>query len=139
MVRSEWHLTVFGPASILIPLLSRLETVASIGAGSDSFYEYLLKSYILFGEPEHYMRFANVYSAVVKHMRKDHWYYGVDYMTGAKSHIHIDSLQVFWPGMQVLAGNLEEAIESHARFYAVWKGCAAITMCGYGYSLFFAY
>lgn len=32
-----------------------------------------------------------------------------------------NSLQAFWPGLQVLAGDVEPAIRTHAAFYSVWK------------------
>jgi len=48
----------------LIELLSQGQYVGDlttgIGAGSDSFYEYLLKSYILFGDPEYLDMFNKV-------------------------------------------------------------------------------
>lgn len=36
------------------------DLTTGIGAGSDSFYEYLLKSYILFGDPEYLDMFNKV-------------------------------------------------------------------------------
>ena len=33
----------------------------------------------------------------------------------------IDSLQAFFPGVQILNGDLDEAICFHAIYYAVWK------------------
>ena len=36
------------------------------------------------------------------HMSKGYWYYGTDYTLGKQRNVHVDSLQAFWPGMQVL-------------------------------------
>lgn len=36
----------------------------------DSFYEYLLKSYILFGEKEDYKMFQAAYKSIQNHMRR---------------------------------------------------------------------
>lgn len=35
----------------------------------DSFYEYLLKSYILFGEKEDYLMFKASYESIQNHLR----------------------------------------------------------------------
>lgn len=43
---------------------------SGLGAGMDSFYEYLLKSYILFGEKEDYKMFQAVYRSIQNHMRR---------------------------------------------------------------------
>uniref|UniRef100_M1BC97 alpha-1,2-Mannosidase n=1 Tax=Solanum tuberosum TaxID=4113 RepID=M1BC97_SOLTU len=32
-----------------------------------------------------------------------------------------NSLQAFWPGLQVLAGDIEPAIRTHAAFFSVWR------------------
>jgi mannosidase alpha-like ER degradation enhancer 1 len=42
---------------------------AGIGAGIDSFYEYLFKSYILLGEEEYLIMFKEAYQGVLKHIR----------------------------------------------------------------------
>lgn len=43
---------------------------SGLGAGMDSFYEYLLKSYILFGEKEDYRMFTAAYESIQNHMRR---------------------------------------------------------------------
>nr|CAD7442668.1 unnamed protein product [Timema bartmani] len=47
-----------------------LGRLSGLGAGLDSFYEYLLKSYILFGEHEDYEMFSEAYSKIKQYMRK---------------------------------------------------------------------
>lgn len=42
---------------------------SGLGAGMDSFYEYLLKSYILFGEKEDYLMFQASYESIQNHLR----------------------------------------------------------------------
>ena len=48
-------------------------------------------------------------------------YVNVDMNNGATSTTWIDSLQASFAGLQVLYGDIEEAICSHALYYAVWK------------------
>lgn len=43
---------------------------SGLGAGMDSFYEYLLKSYILFGEKEDYRMFQAAYDSIQNHLRR---------------------------------------------------------------------
>jgi mannosidase alpha-like ER degradation enhancer 1 len=43
--------------------------VSSVGAGIDSLFEYMLKSYVLFGELEYWRVWEDAYGAVMKHVR----------------------------------------------------------------------
>jgi hypothetical protein len=42
--------------------------------GVDSFYEYLLKAHVLFGNEEFWRMFQSAYLAVQKHFRHGPWY-----------------------------------------------------------------
>ena len=48
-------------------------------------------------------------------------YRAVQMMTGAPISTYTDSLSAFWPGLQVLAGDVERAIKSHAIFAGIWE------------------
>ena len=48
--RMRTHLSLFG-TSINITTAQWVHSNGGTGAGADSFFEYLLKAYILFGEP----------------------------------------------------------------------------------------
>lgn len=43
---------------------------SGLGAGLDSFYEYLLKSYILFGEKEDLEMFNDAYQSIQNYLRR---------------------------------------------------------------------
>ena len=47
---------------------------SGIGTYIDSYYEYLLKSYILFREPEDYVMFLESYKGALTHLNKNGWY-----------------------------------------------------------------
>ncbi|KAK7868764.1 hypothetical protein R5R35_002557 [Gryllus longicercus] len=109
-----------------------LGRLSGLGAGLDSFYEYLLKSYIMFGEPDDYKMFSEAYNTIKMYMRRgrphcnkgsgDHpLYVNVDMLSGAVHTSWIDSLQAAFAGIQVLHGDVEEAICVHALYYALWK------------------
>ncbi|XP_061187713.1 ER degradation-enhancing alpha-mannosidase-like protein 1 [Saccostrea echinata] len=109
-----------------------LGQMSGLGAGFDSFYEYLLKTYILFGETEDYKMFKELYESIKFHMRRGRLkcnkgdgnppiYVNVNMKTGDTINHWIDSLQAAWTGVQVLNGDIDEAICSHALYYSIWK------------------
>lgn len=113
--------------------------MSGIGAGLDSFYEYLLKTYILFGDVEDYQMFNESYALIKQYMRKgrplcnegcgEHpVYVNVNMQDGSTSvdSLWIDSLQASFSGIQVLTGDIEEAICSHALYYAIWRRFGAL-------------
>ncbi|XP_057771420.1 alpha-mannosidase I MNS4 [Salvia miltiorrhiza] len=94
---------------------------AGIGTSIDSFYEYLLKAYILFGDEEYLFIFQEAYRAAMLYLHNDPWYVEVNMNSAALVWPLFNSLQAFWPGLQVLAGDIEPAIRTHAAFFSVWK------------------
>ncbi|XP_045141564.1 ER degradation-enhancing alpha-mannosidase-like protein 1, partial [Echinops telfairi] len=88
---------------------------SGLGAGLDSFYEYLLKSYILFGEKEDLEMFNAAYQSIQNYLRRGReacnegegdppLYVNVNMFSGHLMNTWIDSLQAFFPGLQVLGG-----------------------------------
>ncbi|KAL6522704.1 Alpha-mannosidase I mns4 [Orobanche hederae] len=94
---------------------------AGIGTSIDSFYEYLLKAYILFGDEEYLFIFQEAYRAAMLYLYNDPWYVEVNMNSAALVWPLFNSLQAFWPGLQVLAGDIEPAVRTHAAFFSVWK------------------
>ncbi|KAH7550417.1 hypothetical protein JRO89_XS13G0188200 [Xanthoceras sorbifolium] len=84
-----------------------IEYSSGIGAGVDSFYEYLFKAHILFGKEDFWRMFQSAYLAVQKYFR------------------HGPCLQVFKHfGLvykQVLVGDIAAANSSHREFFHVWQ------------------
>ncbi|KAI9510474.1 alpha-mannosidase [Russula earlei] len=102
--------------------------VSSVGAGIDSFFEYALKWYILSGEHEFLDVWNESYAAIMRYSRSldGLWYRQVHMTTGEKAYNTLDSLSAFWPGLQVLAGDVESAIKSHLLYWQLWKRHAGI-------------
>eukprot|EP00250_Pteridium_aquilinum_P019965 c24647_g1_i3 orf=210-1592(+) len=94
---------------------------AGIGTSIDSFYEYLLKAYLLFGDEEYLYIFNEAYKAVMQYLHNDPWYLEVNMNSAVVVWPLFNSLQAFWPGLQVLAGDLEPARHTHKAFFSVWK------------------
>lgn len=95
---------------------------SGVGAGIDSYYEYCLKSYVLLGDGRYLDRFNRHYNAVMKyishppllmdvHMHRPH----------TKSRNYMDALLAFWPGLQVLFGDLKPAVQTHEMLYQVMQ------------------
>lgn len=94
---------------------------AGIGTSIDSFYEYLLKAYLLFGDEEYLYIFQESYQAAMHYLFNDPWYVEVNMDSAAIVWLLFNSLQAFWPGLQVLAGDIDPAVRTHAAFFSVWK------------------
>ncbi|KAL4609380.1 ER degradation-enhancing alpha-mannosidase-like protein 3 [Arapaima gigas] len=93
---------------------------SGVGAGIDSYYEYLMKAYILLGDSVYLERFNTHYTAIMKYISQPPLLLSV--------HMHnptisvrswMDSLLAFFPGLQVLLGDLKPAIETHEMLYQV--------------------
>jgi hypothetical protein len=101
---------------------------SGIGAGIDSFYEYLLKSYLAFGDVEYLEMFSTLYAAVQANnaLSKDvngvTWPVDVHMTSGRIMHPYISSLSAFWPGLQALSGQIEEA----KQLYESWNVAASV-------------
>ncbi|KAI0002957.1 alpha-mannosidase [Russula compacta] len=102
--------------------------ISSVGAGIDSFLEYALKWYIISGEHEFLDVWNESYAAIMRYSRSldGLWYRQVHMTTGEKAYNTLDSLSAFWPGLQVLAGDVENAIKSHLLYWQLWKRHAGI-------------
>ena len=94
---------------------------STIGGNCDSFYEYLLKNGVLFGDERSFSLFDEAYSAIILHVYKDPWYVTVNMANGHPTLESFESLQAFWPGVQVLYGDVEGAAHSMHAFMEVWK------------------
>ncbi|KUJ24559.1 glycoside hydrolase family 47 protein [Mollisia scopiformis] len=136
---------------------------AGIGAGTDSFFEYALKSHILLSgheqpnltaqfkephpawldpntiytpltedqnSPEAFLAaWHEAHAAVKRHlysgMHHPH-YVNVHLLTGSPQAYWIDSLGAYYPGLLVLAGEVEEAIETSLLYTALWTRYKAL-------------
>lgn len=98
-----------------------IEHSSGIGAGVDSFYEYLLKAHILFGGEEYWGMFQQAYVAVQQYFRHGPWYHEADMRTGKATYWQLTSLQAFWPAVQVLIGDVAAANATHREFFSVWE------------------
>ncbi|OAD55906.1 ER degradation-enhancing alpha-mannosidase-like 3 [Eufriesea mexicana] len=95
---------------------------SGVGAGIDSYYEYCLKAYILLGDEKYLGRFNKHYQAVMKYVSQGPMLLDVHMHrpnTNAKN--FMDALLAFWPGLQVLKGDIKPAVETHEMLYQVMQ------------------
>ncbi|PVI02156.1 glycoside hydrolase family 47 protein [Periconia macrospinosa] len=115
-----------------------------IGAGIDSFFEYSLKSHILLSglpyntshaevdSPDSFLRaWEDAHEGIKRHIYRGAYhqhphYIQVDVYTGAIRAFWIDSLSAFYQGLLAMAGKLDEAIETHLLYTALWTRYSAM-------------
>ncbi|XP_061428164.1 LOW QUALITY PROTEIN: ER degradation-enhancing alpha-mannosidase-like protein 2 [Lethenteron reissneri] len=94
---------------------------AGIGAGIDSYFEYLVKGAILLHEPEYMEMFKEYSEAIEKYMKHDDWYVWVHMSKGTVSMPVFQSLDAYWPGLQSLVGNIDSAMKTLHNYHQVWR------------------
>lgn len=102
-----------------------ISRASHVGGGIDSYYEYLLKSSILFGDKD----CANMWRESVRALNKyladnTHtglWYGQVDMETGKRTATEWGSLHAFFPAVLALGGDLGRARRLQASSYKMWN------------------
>ncbi|XP_058801415.1 ER degradation-enhancing alpha-mannosidase-like protein 3 [Phymastichus coffea] len=95
---------------------------SGVGAGIDSYYEYCLKAYILLGDEKYLGRFNKHYSAIMKYISQGPMLLDVHmHRPNTNSKNFMDALLAFWPGLQVLKGDIKPAVETHEMLYQVMQ------------------
>lgn len=96
-------------------------TDAGIGAGVDSYYEYLVKGAALLQRPELMKMFTLSRDAIEQYMNHDDWHFWVSMKGGGVTLPVFQSLEAFWPGLLSLAGDNINAMKSIHNYHQVWK------------------
>uniref|UniRef100_A0A0N5ARZ6 alpha-1,2-Mannosidase n=1 Tax=Syphacia muris TaxID=451379 RepID=A0A0N5ARZ6_9BILA len=84
-------------------------TDAGIGAGIDSYFEYLAKGALLFQRPKLMQQFNEFLKSVNRYVRKEDWFVWVSMMKGQVLLPIFQSLETFWPGILTLTGHVADA------------------------------
>lgn len=100
-------------------------TDSHISGMIDSYYEYLIKAYLLFGDED----FKTMYDESIKSVNKylldsvetGLWYAHADMNTGEKTQTVFGSLDAFMPAMLVLGNDLETAEKLQESCYKMWN------------------
>lgn len=94
---------------------------AGIGAGIDSYYEYLFKAWMLFRDEELLQIFNDSYQSIMQHVYRRPWYVEVNMDSSQMAWPILNSLQAFWPGIQGLYGEILPAVETLRSMHSVWR------------------
>jgi ER degradation enhancer, mannosidase alpha-like 2 len=100
-------------------------TDSHISGGIDSYYEYLWKSWILFGDKDCRDMWNASIPAINKYLADETggglWYGHADMDTGRRTKTTYGALDAFFPGLLALSGDLERARRLQASSFKMWK------------------
>ena len=108
-------------------------TDSHVSAEIDSYYEYLLKSWLLFGDQDCKRMWQESISAVNKYLADEFvregsrqsipelWYGHADMNTGKRTSTTYGALDAFFPAVLALSGDLKRAKRLQASSFLMWK------------------
>lgn len=100
------------------------DSTSFIGGGIDSYYEYLLKCWLLFGDKDCERMWRSSIEAVNKYVADEGpaglWYGEANMNTGARTGTIFGALDAFFPGTLALSGDLERARKLEESCYKMW-------------------
>lgn len=94
---------------------------SGIGAGVDSYFEYLAKGTLLFQDPWLAAMFHEHKAAIEKYIRREDWHLWVSMTKGQVTLPVFQSLDAYWPGVLSLFGEVGDAMKSLHNYHRVWK------------------
>lgn len=97
---------------------------SSVAGGIDSYYEYLLKSSLLFRDKDCKRMWDASIAALNRYVADDAptglWYGHVDMNTGARTRTYFGALDAYFPGELALSGDLKRAERLEDSCYKMW-------------------
>ena len=97
--------------------------VCCSGAGNGSDVCFVI-GYLLLGDEEYLEMFEPLYVAVNKRLKDNDWYMDANMDSGARSLPWFTALSGFWPGLQVLYGDIAAAQRTMLDFQQIWRRLA---------------
>jgi glycosyl hydrolase family 47 len=101
-----------------------VDTTSHISGGIDSYYEYLLKCRLLFGDKDCERMWKESIKAVNKYLADDTkaglWYAQVDMNTGKRLSTHFGALDAFFPAVLARSGEIQKARRLEDSAYKMW-------------------
>ena len=106
-----------------------INTTSHIGGGIDSYYEYLLKAWLLFGDTECKTMWERSIKALNTYLpetsRNGLWYGRVEMETGERSWRRFGALEAFFPAVLALGGDIDRARDLFESCSLMWSLCGA--------------
>jgi len=101
-----------------------IDTTSHISGGIDSYYEYLLKSWLLFGDKDCKKMWEASVKAVDKYLadntKNGLWYGQADMNTGKRISTQYGALDAFFPAVLARSGDLDRARKLQESSYKMW-------------------
>lgn len=101
-----------------------IDPTSHISGGIDSYYEYLLKCWLLFGDKDCERMWKASVAAINKYLADQQpsgfWYGSVNMNTGARVATQYGALDAFFAGTLALSGDLERARKLQDSNYKMW-------------------
>lgn len=102
-----------------------ISTGSHVGGGIDSYYEYLLKAWLLFGDKDCKRMWQSSVEALNKYVADDAptglWYGHVDMNAGKRGRTYFGALDAFFAGTLALSGDLDRARRLQDSSYKMWN------------------
>jgi len=100
-------------------------TDSHIGGGIDSYYEYLWKCWLLFGDRDCRDMWTESIPAIHKYLADETggelWYGHADMQTGKRTKTTYGALDAFFPGLLVFSGDLARARRLQTSSFKMWN------------------
>ena len=100
-------------------------TDSHVSAEIDSYYEYLLKCWVLFGDKECKQMWDESIAAINKNLadevRGELWYGHADMATGKRTETTTGALDAFFPAVLALSGDLDRAKRLQDSSFKMWQ------------------
>ncbi|MCF8240302.1 MAG: glycoside hydrolase family 47 protein [Melioribacteraceae bacterium] len=113
------------------------DSLSHVGACIDSYYEYLYKAWLLFGDDELKEMWDVSIAAIENHLKEETptglWYGRYNSQTGEKINSHVSLYDAFFPGLLALSGDLETANKAQESWNYLWNKYN-IEPLGYNYA-----
>jgi hypothetical protein len=101
-----------------------IDTTSHISGGIDSYYEYLLKSWLLFDDKDCKKMWETSIKAINKYLAETTktglWYGQADMNTGKRISTQYGALDAFFPAVLARSGDLERARKLQESSYKMW-------------------
>jgi mannosidase alpha-like ER degradation enhancer 2 len=112
-------------SSINVETGAWIDPDSHISGGIDSYYEYLWKCWLLFGDKECLEMWNASIPAIQKYLadevRGELWYGHADMTTGKRTATTYGALDAFFPALLALAGDIPRARQLQASSFKMWN------------------
>ncbi|XP_006812583.1 ER degradation-enhancing alpha-mannosidase-like protein 2 [Saccoglossus kowalevskii] len=94
---------------------------SGIGAGVDSYLEYLVKGSFLLSNPALIDMYKEYSVSIKQYLKHDDWYMWANMKKGHVTMPIFQSLDAYLPGVQSLLGEIDDAMKTMHNYHQVWK------------------